>query len=78
MRRVGDVMKRLISGVFLMVIFGVIATITCLLTLGIAVPLTLAQSLVIGGGAVAGLAIGALAPAVSGVVFEFFMRLFEG
>lgn len=76
MRNVGEVLKRLISGTFLMVIFAIASLIACLLMLGIDVPLTAAQIALLGGGSVAGFALGAFVPAVSGMVFGFLAALF--
>jgi len=78
MREFGEVLKRLISGAFLMVVFAIISLIACLLMLGIEIPLTTAQSALLIGGPAVGLALGAFVPRVSGIVFGLLAAVIAG
>lgn len=61
-----------------MIIFAIVSLITCLLTLGLDIPLTGAQIALLVGGTGAGLALGAFVPAVSGFIFLMIAAMLGG
>ena len=78
MERAGEIIKRLLSGVFLTIPMAFVGLILCLVTVGVDIPLTPAQSIIVGLGAVSGFVIGAGVPGVSALILSFFAIVFGG